>query len=430
MSSKNSSIAALILVVFSTGLASCTLPETSQAQSKCVEQSTSVNCILDTASTGLVNIDDAFAKSSSMAELAVAYSSANNLKKAAELIERARIEANNIEDDKSRVKAISEIAVALSDMKTDKSWVPVLDSLISKNKTRADANMRTDILAKSLTAKAVHGDAASVLDELIKLPQATNLQENSKAIALQKTASTLAKKGNFEAATEAIREITMSISYYQAISRTSVAAHAARADNHELARSLLLEAEPIANEQENGYFGGAIFRDIAFGYAALDDAEQSSKFHKKAKQLARAATKQNEKARAMSRIATKQADRGDTSEANSILMEASQLADQIESNMFLGYSYYEIVGSAAISGEFTLAEKWLDKVPDTPLASTASLKSAAQRDIAWGLARYGKSQKALEVANAIATPREKVQALSRMVRVLNDPKMQALPRYP
>jgi len=127
MSSKNSSIAALILVVFSTGLASCTLPETSQAQSKCVEQSTSVNCILDTASTGLVNIDDAFAKSSSMAELAVAYSSANNLKKAAELIERARIEANNIEDDKSRVKAISEIAVALSDMKTDKSWVPVLD---------------------------------------------------------------------------------------------------------------------------------------------------------------------------------------------------------------------------------------------------------------------------------------------------------------
>ncbi len=185
----------------------------------------------------------------------------------------------------------------------------------------------------------------------------------------------------------------------------------------------------IARAQDNGYFVAGALRDIGFSYAVYGDAETANNYFSEAIAGSRNANSFQEKARSMSRIATRMADAGMTSETASMIAEATDLASQEESELFQQFSLYEIAGSAAFCGHFDTAQDLIEKIPSITFSSTASLKNSTIRDLAWGMAKHGDFVGAVKLANTIETKRERVQTLSRIARVILDPKMAAIARY-
>lgn len=409
-------------------LAACQGAPAPEAQLSCEQTPAAIHCILQNADEALALTDDAFDRVSGAAELAIAYDTAGEYEQASVLIDTAIATVTLIEDTKQRGSALSEILTAIADMQaTPKAadWV-VQVKLLSDG---LDAAKQADLTAKSIIVEAVHHNAVLALDRAIALPHAQDLEANAKAITLRKIAGVLAAAGDFKNAQRGIDAVTMSIAYYQAMVRSDVARYAVKAGRVDLADRLLSEADTIARGLDNGYFIGAALRDIGFSYFVMGNEASAGVYFEDAREAARGADKQNEKARAVSRIATRLSDAGFYGEASPVISESIALATDIESDLMKGYSYYEIAGAASFSGDFETARMLIRNVPDNPLGSTASVRSAAMRDLAWGLARHGEVTEAVTTALAIETQREKIHALSRIVRLLTEPGMAALPRY-
>jgi len=421
---------ALLILLMSTstiGLTNCHKAETITSVT-CSETDISIDCLLLSAQNTLDKAEDAFIFASGSAELAVAYDVSGRHEEAANLISEAIERASAIEDIKKKGSAFGEIMTAIASLSNTNHANKWAASILAKS-TDLEERTVADISAKAVVTRGVHGDVKAAYQEAMNLPQTSQIEGYAKAIALRKFASLLAKKGDFESAQDAVNAVTMSIDYYKALVRTDVARIAHDKGNNEVAENLLNEAIPIARSLENGYFSGAALRDVAFSYHGMGQEDKAQSFFTEALEATGNADKQNEKARATSRIATRLADAGLKNNTKPVLEKAAAFAKDIESDVMQSYSYYEIAGSAGISGQFDLAKKWLENVPENPMGSTSSIHSAAKRDLAWGLTRYGKTKEALEVVNTIKAPREKIHSLSRMVRVLKDPKMEALPRY-
>lgn len=409
-------------------LAACQGASTPEAQPSCTQNLAAIHCILQNADEALAATGDAFDRVSGAAELAVAYDAAGEYAQAVVLIDTAIANVTLIEDAKQRGNALSEILTAAADITTTPNapdWLAQVKLLTDG----LDEAKQADLTAKSVIVEAVHQNAAMALDRAVGLPQAQGFEANAKAITLRKIAGVLAAAGDFENAQRGVDAVTMSIAYYQAMVRSDVARYAAKAGRADLAERLLSEADTIARGLDNGYFIGAALRDIGFSYSAMGNEASAAAYFVDACAAAKTAEKQNEKARAVSRIATRLSDAGLYNEASPILSESIALASNIESDLMKGYSYYEIAGAASFSGDFETARMLIQNVPGDPLGSTTSVNSAAMRDLAWGLARHGEIVEAVATARAIETQREKIHALSRIVRLLAEPDMPALPRY-
>lgn len=399
-----------------------------QSSQNCIESEAPARCLLRLVDAELATASDAFTWASAASELAIAYDTLGQVDKSAALIAEALTKNKDVADAKKRGALLIEILAAIAEIQEHPdaaSWLGQIEQNVSGLPESSQVNVR----AKLLIADAVHKDAKQALTESILLPQDTELSANYKAVTLRKIAGILAKKNDFLSARKAIDAITMSIVYYQSMVRSDVARYAHKAGNVPFANTLLAEAEPIARSQDNGYFRGAALRDIGYSYFKMGKVEKSKPYFKDALAATALAKSPNEQARSTSRIATRLADAGLQAQSLPILNDSIAFAENVKSETTKGYTFYEIAGAASFSGEFELARKLLARVPDSPLLSTSSMHGAAQRDLAWGLARHKQFDEALSLAKSIKSPREKIHALSRIVRLLNGPDMKALPRY-
>lgn len=394
----------------------------------CELDSRSPTCALVHGRAALDQTDDNFAWVSGAGELAIAYDANKDNAKALNMLDAAITRSRAIVDDKQRGAGLAELMTALTQI-SPSDVAPALSQRILELSDTLDDAPRADIRAKGAIANAVHQRGDTALASAFALPQEESFEANYKAVAIRKIASLLAKRGDFEAAKSAIDALTMSIPYYQSMVRSDVAFYAFKTGRADMAEAILSSALPIAREQDNGYFIGAALRDIAFAYQSDGQADLASALFEEAQQAAAQADKPNEKARATSRIATRLADAGLYAQTRGVLDRAEALTDGIESEMFLGFSYYELAGSAAFCGEFELAMRIGGLVPDTPLSSTSSMRSASRRDLAWGLARFGRADEALIVCSEIEHNREKIQCFARVSRVISTPEQPAPPRY-
>lgn len=427
-------MSSFIFTLSALGLQACADNKTTTAQMEflqvdCEPSSTSVRCLLESAGATLMTIEDGFDWVTSAAELAIAMDSVGDNERAWSLMSDAVDRLVGIDDTKKRGTAIADIALALKSFKKNDNAKAIINSLRDRMVLLGAGGVKTDIECKLVTAIAIHESPQKARKLALALSQEDDTANAYRGRTQREIAAIFAKKGDFEAAMAMLDEITADFDYYKAIAHTDVMSAAAKAGKSDIVMSLKDEAESIANSQENSYFSAGILRDIGHSFFTLGDARQGKMYMDKALNAAKAAPKFQEKARSTSRIATRLSDVNQLDETSTILAGALALALQEESELMQNYSFYEIVGSAAFSGNMDMAKTLLEDLPPAPFGSASSLKAAGQRDLAWGLVRSGKTEQGIAVASAITAPREKVHAFSRIIRLLENPKMDPLPRY-
>jgi hypothetical protein len=385
-------------------------------------------CLLAQTAAILEETPDAFAFASGAGELALAYDAHGQADAAAALISRAIGRSDWIADAGVRGRALAEIAGTLADLQPHGLAPAWIDGIAARLPGLAETQA-ADIRARLAAAHLAQVDAADGLAKTVALPQGTDTEAGYKAVALRKAANLLAKKGYFGEAAQAVDALTMSIEYYRSTVRSDLSSHAFQAGKTPLAAAWLAEAETIARSLEDGYFRAGALRDIAIVQIEMGNLGAAGTLIADARNAAAEAETPNEQARATSRIATRLADAGQTGAVPAILTDARSLAAAIESDMMKGYTAYELAGSAAFAGDIALAEALAAAVPDTPLGSTSSLAAVTRRDRAWALARQGDLTGGTALALQIHPARERVHALSRIIRLIADPDMAALPRY-
>ncbi|MEM1230165.1 MAG: hypothetical protein AAGI15_06480 [Pseudomonadota bacterium] len=396
-------------------------------------------CLIARGQAVLDASSDPFVRASGAAALALAYDvaeagpeTAQSPSAAALAVLREGLRASaQIAEDKTRGAALEELMSALGRLapRSPAQVAPLREALL---KAAGDTPAAVKLAAQATRTQAVHGQPGAALTDALALPQADAAAANAKAVALRALARTFAEQGDFERALTASAAITMSITYYQAMARTDLALQAQQQGNPALADRLLMEAERIGRSQDNGYFRGAVLREIAYAQQqaspAADGAQAQASF---TAALAAAATAPSaqERARATSRIATRMADAALTAAAARALAAAGAFAEGIEPGPMQTYTTYELAGTAAFSGDFDQARAHIRRLPATAFGSARSVRAAARRDLAWGLVRHRRPAQALAVCEAIASPREQIQAFARAAVLLTRPQDPAPARY-
>ena len=399
------------------------------AKAACTATDVRASCVLEAAHTELNAIETPFNWATSAAELAIAEDANGDAVAGLALMEAAFDRTAQIEDAKKQNTAMGDIALALSKLSASSQSVALATRIEARLAELEDVDKRADILGKLLTAHAVHGDAEQALARARAMPTESEAQQAYKDRTLREIAAQLAKAGDFDTALSVLPDMQGSFTYYRAVAHTDIAAHAIAAGELTLVPALLEAAEGLSTQQDNGYFSAAILREIAYNQFEMGERDRALAFTERARATSRIANSAQEQSRSMSRIATRLADQGAYSDAVSIIEESITLSEMVERDLFKNFAHYEAAGAAAFAGEFDTARALVAGLPDTPFGSAASLQSAAQRDLAWGLVRHGQTEAGLALANAITSPREKIHALSRIARLLATPDMPALPRY-
>lgn len=397
--------------------------------STCDEISISQTCLLQSAESTLADIDEPFSWSTAALELAIAYDDSGKTDRAWEYLGLVQVRVQEIQDKEKRSSAIADIASTLSHVKNNPKALTIINAIKGYLVGVEPIEKRQDILGKLATALSVHGDQDAALSDATNLPEGNFTLDSYKARTFREIAVKVAQKGNFTKAIATLDRITMGLPYYRSTAFSDVAAEAISVGKRDLVIFLLDEANTIARSQDNGYFVAGALRDIGFVYAKYGDMKRAHTYFEDALEGASNAETFQEKARSTSRIATRMADAKIYSGSEAIIREAKRFAEMEQSEIFKSYSFYEIAGSAAFCGLFESSRSLIKDIPAIPFSSSASLQDAATRDLAWGLAKHGDLDAAVRTANTIKTGREKIQALSRIVRILNNPDMKALPRY-
>lgn len=397
------------------------------------QNSAEITMILALAEETLSDIDDRFSWSTAAAEVAIAKDSSNHSEQAWTLIGQALSRSKAIEDPRQQANALSELASSLSYLNPkdgpNDQFLAAYDQIEKSVSAIENQDKRTDVMGKLYSSLAAHGQLDSAYKEALKLSAESPTQASYKSRTIREISAHMARQGQFDSAIAALENLQGSFTYYQAVARTGIVSEAIKQNKQELIQPLLDESVQIGRSQENGYFTAGVLRDVAYNHIQLGNMQRAEAFIEEARAAARLAQKQNEQARSMSRIATKLADAQKLDQVEEMINESLNLAMDVESGVMRNYALYEIAGSAAFAGLFATAQAIIKGIPDSPFGSATSLKSASERDFAWGLARHGHISEAIETARSITSPRERVQALSRIVRLLNNPEMNALPRY-
>ena len=430
-------ISSAILCFAGPVLTGCKNQQPVVSETVCVSNDVSAKCILKTAKETIATIESHSDWVASATELALALDSQGDSQEDSQggrseawaYLEQATLRLDSIVDVKARDAAAADIALALKSMTQNASVLPILNKLQAYGEGTESAGKRVDILCKIVSARAVHESPEKARKLAMSLSQNGDLANAYRGRTQREIAAVFAKQGDFDAALSLLDEITTDFTYYKAIAQTDVMSEAAKSGKKDIVDALQSQAETLANAQDNKYFSAGILRDIGYSYFILGYMELANKYLRKALSAAQKAPKYQEKARATSRIATRLADAGQLSETLTILEDAITLIEQENSKMMVSFSRYEVAGSAAFTNNIELSEKLVSELPDAAFLSATSLKAAGQRDLAWGLVRHGRLEDGITLANTIKVPREKVQALSRIIRLINDPSMDALPRY-
>ncbi|MEO0576741.1 MAG: hypothetical protein AAF004_14885 [Pseudomonadota bacterium] len=345
------------------------------------------------------------------------------------LLDDAFVAASNTNDTYMRAVNFVEILQAQVDSAAHESAAARIDLALATAREVSDSKQRADLVAKAavLYAKLGYIEAANTAVASIALVDAS--AASYKARAIHDIAPELAAQGDISAARELLKTMDFGLTYYKAAASAEVSVFAFYTNDKTSASALLSEAESIARAQENGYFIAGALRRIADAYFDTGRSERSADLMRDAIAGARVAPSLQEQARALSRIATTLADQREFADARSLVADAISLARRIDSPVLRGWCLYEIAGAAAFSGDNEAAQTLVSEIPHDLMLSGKSVRAAADRDVAWGLARHGNVQAALDHAALIARVRERVQALSRIHRVAIDPDMKALPRY-
>lgn len=416
-------VAAAFFSAYSTPAASETATEI------CRADSVTTSCMLQSGESEFLELADDQQWIDAASEFAVALNAAGQREVARTYLDRAAAKARSLDSAVAQISAAIAIGEAAA---LTKNLDIAIDLMVFGENQAVLAEVsskRNELLAKLASLHAAVGNSGAALVKALALPQTEEDHAAFKARALREIAAYQATAQDFEAAEQTLAKISMGLTYYQSTARSDVASLAFRAGQTERGLRLLSEAETIARNQENGYFGAGALRDIAIAYIDGGFPEKAKKRFQEAKAAARNGDSNQEKARALSRVATGLTDRGLYSETDDYFAEALEFADQAQSPAYQDFAKYEIAGSAAFAGNFEMAYQLVETLPDTKFGSTSSLKAATQRDIAWGLAKHGRIQDAGNLIRSIAPARERIMALSRIVRLLINPKMEAFPRY-
>jgi len=402
---------------------------TASTSQTCMLNSISQACILKNAEAVLADIEDNYAWVTSASELALAFDSNAQTDSAWKYMEKAVSRLNAIQDVAQRDGAAADLALALKSFKRNNSALSVIATLETYLESVENESEVTDISCKIVSAKAVHDNIKQARKLALALPQESSTANAFRGRTQREIVTLFAKKGDFDTAIDMLDEITADFDYYKAIAHTDVMSIAAKAGKVDIVKTLKPRAEAIAMKQENTYFTTGILRDIAHSYILLEKTDIAQTYLDRAVKAGAKAPKFQEKARSTSRIATRIADTGRTEGTKEVLQASITLASEEKSELMQNYSLYEIAGAAAFSQNFDMSKSIVEDLPDEKFFGASSLKAAGQRDLAWGLVRAKKIQEGIDLANSITAPREKVHTLSRIVRLLNNPTMNALPRY-
>ena len=398
------------------------------APSTCGAASSSEKCLLAEAAMSLVEIEELGDWIAAASEYAEALVTVGRDDEARKLLERALEASQALPADDGRLAAQLTLAKSVAAIGPEKMVLPFIEETRRTAAEVSSPEARYDAQATLAALPAMFGDRADAMRTARTLPEGETLS-SLRSRAFREIAAAAASHCDFDTALAALAEIRLGLPYYQSVARSEVAGFAINAGRAELANDLLLEAEQLARADPDGYFSAGALRDVAVAYErAGDEAKARALFADAAAAAKRAATAQ-QRARALSRVVTGMADVGLYSDASALLAPARQLAAEEPSEAMRNFSLYEIAGSAAFAGEFDAAQAIARDLPQTAFGSATSLRAATLRDIAWGRARNGDLAAAAALARSIPSPRERVQALSRIVRLLANPQMDAFPRY-
>lgn len=405
--------------------------ENTSWQEVCLSQAKSQpSCFADAAHEMLETIQDPNARRDGAIEVSLALHAAGRGDEAAAMLTMEWQQLELVEQDPlHHLSALSTLAVAAKKAGNVALARDIAKQAVAYGGTIEDTPKKWDSLGKLATVFIASGDTQAAQELVSHMPQSDYTYSAYKARSIREAAAQLAKQGAIESAVSWIMQITMGLPYYQATARTDVAQFAMAADKPMIAERLIAEAAKMAPTFENGYFVAGALREIGEVYGSAGDSEKATEYFENAFSAAQLAPSKQEAARAVSRVSTGLADHGYYATAVKYLVRSTEIAEDIEADNLKNWTRYEIVGSLAFSGEFERATRLLKSVPKERFASTESLHSAAARDLAWGFARHGRIEEAVSQLQEIETTRERVQALSRIVRVMANPDMQALPRY-
>lgn len=405
--------------------------ENNALQEECFSQSAvQLNCLVDAAKQMLDTLEDPSSQRDGAIEVSLALHAVGRGDEAAAMLAKEWRQLEVVEQDPlPHLASLSALAVASKKAGNAALARDIAKQAVAYSGSMEDTPKKWDSLGKLAQVFVAAGDTQTVQELIRQMPQSDYAYAAYKARSIREVAAQLAKQGAFDDAISWIAQITMGLPYYQATARTDVAQFAMAADKPEIAEKLIAEAAKMAPTFENGYFVAGALREIGEVYGSVGDSEKAAEYFESAFSAAQLAPSKQEAARAVSRVSTGLADHGYYDMAAKYLVRSVEIAEDIEADNLKSWTRYEVAGSLAFSGEFEQATGLLQEVPRARFGSTQSLHSAAARDVAWGFARHGRIEEALNQLNEIETTRERVQALSRIIRVLVNADMQALPRY-
>lgn len=387
------------------------------------------DCLITLAESQLEALPEGTDWINSATELASALYASGRSTQAAEMFSAAADLAAALEDTKTRAVTLADVMSAVAGNGCATKWSAKLVDARSAAQSVEYEEKRWDLLGKLAVVEARCGEAREAAAVIDAMQQSTDNTASFKARSLRELAIVFAEKKDFDAALKTLASIDMGLSYYKAVAQSDVARLAVADNRSDMATELLIAAEKAGRAIDDGYFKAGVLRDVAGSYQLMGKHEMAAGFFADALAAAHEGQTDQHRARALSRVATDLADLALFEEAAAVFPESVRIAKREPTEMLRHWAFYEIAGSAAFGGDFETANEMLASIPASVSFSGTSLQSAARRDVAWGLSRHGRTDDALQMALSIETTRERIQALSRIARLLEDPAMHALPRY-
>lgn len=405
----------------------CATP--SQTESMVASQSTALDRVAAQAELALNDIDSDADWVLAATELARAMQAMARTDAATALLRRAASRAAGLAEPTGKANALSLVAAAMIDIDSASKLEETLANARDAADAIAEDAKRWDMLGKLAATDAQAGGLSPALAVAMGMPQSDDILASYKARTLHDIAPAQAGQFALDSAVDTVRKIDMGLPYYRAAAASDVAIEAHAQGRPDIAAMLLSDAESVGRSQTDGYFIAGSLRHVAVAHASMNDTPAANRFFADALDAALLGESPQHRARAMSRVATSMADVGHFEAAIAAMPKALELARGEDREAFRWFSFYEIAGSAAFAGDFATATQLLQEIPPDFAFGSNSVKAAAQRDVAWGMARHRRLDDALDLALAIDSPRERAQALSRILQLQMNPDMIALPRY-
>lgn len=386
--------------------------------------------VLHLAENALETVNDSKIKSEVSVEVAKAQFALGQTEKAKKTLQTSSNGVDSIEGLKNKVSAMYAIAKGFADIGAKEETLALVDRTFDSLRKMEVTSSYWNTVGKLATTLATVEDFEKAFSVIDTMPDIGYAESAYKARTYKEIATLQAALGDFDGALSTLDKITMGITYYASTARAEVATYAINMGEKEIADKILAEALKIADEEnENGYFKAGMLRYVAQTYGKTKNTSDLIKYLEETVVASKNAPDSAYEARALTRVASAWADFGYNERGLDLITEALKIAQNIEEDSAHNRALYEIAGAAAFASDFEAAMKIAENISNDPQGGAMSIKNATYRDIAWGMVRHDRLAEAIQLVKKINTPREQVQAYSRIVILMKNPKMNAAPRY-